>query len=600
MADKAASNPLATVDFGDPSKLNFYGAEDADKQEYQNALAQSLAALEQRYAQPNWFKIAAGFAKPQLGGFMASLGSAAEAEGERIDQQRAAQLPIAQLRAQLAMSKIGMGQNKAVADQFKLWQENGSKPEDLMKLRDFAMATAPNAPVTAAIAKRYDSMVTERQLASADQANVIGRINTARALGRPVDPADLAKLAQYSNTPDSAPKRTEEKPEVFKPITDTNVNANYSLAGDRRVPAANVEPTEGIPTGFVPNGENGVFTKAVPLDQREYPSQAMPSLGLPSQSIVKEPPSTKVEAPKPAPPNQGLKPPPSKPQNNLTKEDENAINKILGVGERKSPFSNLRPELQPDQPAKTSNQKYPVLHPIPDTTDLDESRAAAKIAFAKDAANKTEAVFENQFKTIAPYLNPTIITPYRQSISKSLQYVTDSKTKPVAEKVFNNLGQGTLTAQILKSVQAGLQANVAGGLLGGSFSLSLPSQVWADAGLKPEQYELANKITSEFAKQVFYEASLKGLDPNQLKATEFNALAGAQPSRQLSLGAVVHMLKTKDIDTFYQHKIARTIVDELGTKVDPSEIAKFTSVYKNSPMIKKITQGWNAEKKKLD
>jgi len=598
MATPAASNPLATVDFGDPSKLNFYGAEDADKQEYQKALADSLAALEQRYAQPNWFKIAAGFAKPQLGGFMASLGSAAEAEGERIDQQRASQLPIAQLRAQLAMSKIGMGQNKAVADQFKLWQENGSKPEDLMKLRDFAMATAPNAPVTAAISKRYDSMVTERQLSTADQANVISRINTAKALGRPVDPADLAKLSMYSQSPDSAPKRTEEKPEVFKPITDTNVNANYSLAGDRRAPAANVEPTENIPSDFVQNGENGVFARPVNVNQGQYPSESIPPK---SATSTIEPPkavATKPVAPKPAPSGQGLKN-----KNELPKEDQDTINKILGAGEKKSSLSGLRQDLQPDQlnqPSTASNQKYPVLHPIPDTTDLDESRAAAKIAFAKEAANKTEAIYEGQFKTIAPYLNPTIITPYRQSISKSLQYVTDSKTRPVAEKVFNNLGQGTLTAQILKSVQAGLQANVAGGLLGGSFSLSLPSQVWVDAGLKPEQYELANKITGEFAKQVFYEASLKGLDPNQLKATEFNALAGAQPNRSLSLGAVVHMLKTKDIDTFYQNKIARRIVDELGTRVDPSEIAKFTSVYKNSPIIKKITQGWNAEKKKLD
>ena len=602
MADKAASNPLATVDFGDPSKLNFYGAEDADKQEYQRALADSLAALEQRYAQPNWFKIAAGFAKPQLGGFMASLGSAAEAEGERIDQQRAAQLPIAQLRAQLAMSKIGMGQNKAVADQFKLWQENGSKPEDLMRLRDFAMATAPNAPVTAAISKRYDSMVTERQLASADQANVIGRINTAKALGRPVDPADLEKMKQYSQAPDYAPTRKEEKPEVFKPITDTGVKANYSLAGDSGAPA---EPAEA--TDLVPNGTNGVLVQPVPRATEQI-TKIEPSLGLPSQSIVKDTNSTieptKAVAPKPAPSGQGLKPSQSK--NDLSQEDKDVIDKLLGAGNKKSFTSGLRPDLQPDQPSrpsavsKTSNEKYPVLHPIPDTTDLDESRAAAKIAFAKDAANKTEAVFENQFKTVAPYLNPTIINPYRQSISKVLQYTTDQKTKPIAEKVFNVMGQGTTTAQILKSVQAGLQGNISGGLLTGSFGVSLPAEVWKEAGLKPNEYELANKITAELAKQVFHEANLKGINLNQISATEFNSLAGIQPNRKLSLGAVIHMERAKDIDAFYQHKIAQTIVDEIGRKVDPSEIAKFTSVYKHSPVIKKITNGWDAEKKKLD
>jgi len=100
--ETSAASPLSASTFGDPSKLNFFNARDQDTQEYQDALKQSLDALEQRYSQPNWFKIDAGFAKPQLGGFMAGLGSAAEAMGENIEQQRAAQLPIAQLRAQLA------------------------------------------------------------------------------------------------------------------------------------------------------------------------------------------------------------------------------------------------------------------------------------------------------------------------------------------------------------------------------------------------------------------------------------------------------------------------------------------------------------------
>ena len=54
-------------------KINFYGAEPSDTQAYQDALATSITALEQRYANPNWFNVAAGFFKPQLGGFGASL-----------------------------------------------------------------------------------------------------------------------------------------------------------------------------------------------------------------------------------------------------------------------------------------------------------------------------------------------------------------------------------------------------------------------------------------------------------------------------------------------------------------------------------------------
>jgi len=568
MGNETPSTPGLNA-FGDPSKLNFFNANEQDQQEYQNALRQSLTALEERYARPNWFKIAAGFAKPQLGGFMAGLGSAAEAMGENIEQQRAAELPISQLRAQLAMSKIGMGQNKLVADKFQEWKDQGSKPEDLMALRDLAMATAPNAPVTAAIGKRYDSLVTERQLSSADQANVIGRINTAKALGRPVDPADIAKLAQYSKTPDYAPNRSEEKPEPFKPVTDTSVNADYSLAS--KLGNANLQSAIDNANN-VPNGENGVISTPV------------------QKAIIESSPTKTLSSIKSTP----------KAKNELSIPEQNLINQAFGAPDTKSPVYGKNPQLQPDQDQKTFNEKYPILHPRPNTTDLDETRAAAEIAFAKDAANKTESIFEGQFKTVAPYMNPTIIDPYRQSVSKVLKYTTNPKTKDVAESVFNVLGQGTLSAQALKSLQAGLQANISGGLLAGSFSLSFPTEIWKDAGLKPDQYEMANKITSEMAKQVFYEAALKGYNLNQLSATEFNSLAGVQPNRRLSLNAVKSMEKSKDIDAFYQNKLAHQVVNELGTKVDRNEIAKLTSVYTHSPTIKKIRKAWDLEKKNLD
>ena len=93
-----ATTPLSLAT--DPSKINPAGAQQADLDEYQRSLDEQIKSLEARYANPNWFKVAAGFAKPQLGGFMASFGSAAEALGENVEQQRAAALPIAQMRSQ--------------------------------------------------------------------------------------------------------------------------------------------------------------------------------------------------------------------------------------------------------------------------------------------------------------------------------------------------------------------------------------------------------------------------------------------------------------------------------------------------------------------
>lgn len=96
--------------------INPYGLEVPELQEYADAQEKILESLQQRYSQPNWFKVAAGFAKPQLGGFMASLGSASEALGENVEQQRAAELPLAQMRAQLASTKLTMGQRQRAAE----------------------------------------------------------------------------------------------------------------------------------------------------------------------------------------------------------------------------------------------------------------------------------------------------------------------------------------------------------------------------------------------------------------------------------------------------------------------------------------------------
>ena len=87
--------------------------------EAQDKLAKDL---EDRYAQPNWFKIAAGFAKPQLGGFTASLGSAAEALGENVERQRAIAPTISKMRAEVAAGKIPLVQRskqQALLEEFK-------------------------------------------------------------------------------------------------------------------------------------------------------------------------------------------------------------------------------------------------------------------------------------------------------------------------------------------------------------------------------------------------------------------------------------------------------------------------------------------------
>lgn len=91
---------------------------------YEEALKASMDALQARYENPNWFNVAAGFLKPQLGGFAASLGSAGAAMGDWEEKRRANELPVAQMRAQLGL--VGMQQQQLNAAE-ALFEANKGK-----------------------------------------------------------------------------------------------------------------------------------------------------------------------------------------------------------------------------------------------------------------------------------------------------------------------------------------------------------------------------------------------------------------------------------------------------------------------------------------
>ncbi len=153
----------------DPAKINLYGAAQPDVEEYQKSLQDSIDALQQRYANPNWFNVAAGFFKPQLGGFAASLGSASQALGENLEKQRESQLPIAQMRSQLAMSKIAMGQNQKAADMVTEYQASGKPltPAFVAKI----VALAPESPVAKSLSAQMGTMQKESELRASGQAS---------------------------------------------------------------------------------------------------------------------------------------------------------------------------------------------------------------------------------------------------------------------------------------------------------------------------------------------------------------------------------------------------------------------------------------------
>ena len=116
----------------------------------QDQLAKSL---EDRYANPNWFKVAAGFLKPQLGGFAASLGSASEALGENVESQRAIAPTIQRMRAEVAQGRLGMETNKAQYQALQDYKNRGVN--DTNKLQDI-LSMAPESDIGKAISKKME------------------------------------------------------------------------------------------------------------------------------------------------------------------------------------------------------------------------------------------------------------------------------------------------------------------------------------------------------------------------------------------------------------------------------------------------------------
>jgi hypothetical protein len=160
MADPIEKTSPPAFDIKSPldiSKWNPVGDEvpsiAAEKQKTLDAQEKLVKSLEERYANPNWFKVAAGFLKPQLGGFAASLGSASQALGENVEAQRAIAPTIERMRAEVAQGRIGMETNKEQARQIEEYDRQGLN--DTAKLRKI-LSLAPNSDVGQSILKRLE------------------------------------------------------------------------------------------------------------------------------------------------------------------------------------------------------------------------------------------------------------------------------------------------------------------------------------------------------------------------------------------------------------------------------------------------------------
>jgi len=191
----------------DLSKLPLYGVGEEQIQNLRNSQEKIITALEQRYSQPNYFKVAAGFAKPQLGGFLASLGSASEAMGDTVEQERAQQLPIAMMRSQLAQSEVLLGQNKTVSAMLA-----DRRAKNLPITPEFVSevtARFPDSPVAKALAAEITTQQKQQDILSGQQRLILDAIQLKQSKGMPLSPQEKSFL---ENLPSQLSGRTEATP----------------------------------------------------------------------------------------------------------------------------------------------------------------------------------------------------------------------------------------------------------------------------------------------------------------------------------------------------------------------------------------------------
>lgn len=179
---------------GDLSKINPAELPESDIEAYKKTLEDQITALQKRYEEPNWFKVAAGFAKPQLGGFLASIGSASQALGENVELKRAQELPIAQMKLQVQQANMMLGQKQKQNDIYQQWRAS-KRPMDADTYSRIA-SLGPDTPIAQAAKKFYEG--AEAGLAITQRA--------AEAMGK--DPyLQLEDWTQFQLKPDADPNK---------------------------------------------------------------------------------------------------------------------------------------------------------------------------------------------------------------------------------------------------------------------------------------------------------------------------------------------------------------------------------------------------------
>jgi hypothetical protein len=525
MAENTNQGGLSS--FGvDPLKAPLYGeGTDEYMQTIQKAQEDAIKALQDRYAKPNWFKVAAGFAKPQLGGFLASLGSASDALGENIEQERAQQFPIQQLKMQMAQTGALMKNTVTVNDEINRWTK--AHPNELPtneQLQNWE-ARAPDS-------KGVLSLRAQKR----DYFDKMGVTQKSQDL-----------VTQQQNL-----------------AIQKNQLKMQGIDAERRILEQNYQ------SGVIK--DPAVYNeRRLKLDQR---AQALASEPLPVPS-VDEPPSNAADVQKKKNLNQA-----EIPENDLDKQPPVSAGKVVpkaDTSQKKSGMSGKNPQLTPsaENQQPTVEYKHVVQQPRPsgEPTSVYEGKvkSAEKIATVEE---------ERTNKAIDPYYlsnEPRIASSYDNAL-KDIKSIAESKD-PEIQKAYADLHN--LLRKKGGPLGAAAQAGLTGSLGGYGATFKLPVDAYLAAGVDPKYHGLYDRILGNYNTLASVHAMLDGKTLD-----DFNKNP-ALWSRYAHIGKPADEAYRSINDNMFAFRMHQKIGEELPKirariqAEHPDELAPNTSAYRS-------------------
>jgi hypothetical protein len=564
MADQTGLGTLGV----DMTKINPYGSSDAELQTINNALEKNISALQERYAKPNWFKIAAGFAKPQLGGFIASLGSASDAMGENIEKQRESEIPIAQMRSQLALGQSLLSKRKNVSDDIAKWkvEHQGQLPPPA-QIAEWA-ARSPDLPAVQAMAEQQKTAAQQQELQIRRQENALRAAQLERDFGIKIP----------SGGEIESPTTVTGGPSGNAPTGDSPTSVvGKSSTGARLNPEQQALLSLGIP---IISGIRTPEEQAALRDHQDASGKWVTAQGLPVADNSQHTTGNAVDV-----------------DSSKLSENQKQILKSLGYTQPlpNDPNHWQKGEGSSDQPKKApqilgdTNISFNPLSTQSDTARLQ--------GLTKEAVEK---VHQQRYSSLESVGNPQNFESSQQAIDSMIKAINSNPQ--MANKVLNIVtGQGGVAGAIRNVLESGVGVNIQG-FLG---NVQIPVRPAMIGALSKQENDFYNLLISQSANISKIQQRIEGVNPNGISNAELDVLksAGVNPKTQ-GVNTILYNLYYTKLNSQMLHDMyqkANSIYEgrDKDYALNPNSPTKMADIMR-SPAMTEIAKSYEQRFKKLN